>query len=145
MTPDKRIEFSSPATRLRHTSPASLAFLATALAWCIPASAEWTVVVLCPDEFPGPPDCFDCQIFGSTSAYDDDPEMLWWATDVFGGSPSGSFDLPDGFNVYFNHYNCADRLQTVNIQVEVTVFIEEIPDVMEDMTFVLCTGTGMGG
>jgi hypothetical protein len=103
-------------------------------------SRAWTVMLLCPEEFPGPPDCFECQIFGDTSALDDDPYMTWYS--AIWGSTYGSFAESDGYNLYFNHYNCPADFSTRWVDIGVHIQIAEIPAENADYTSVVCTGGG---
>jgi hypothetical protein len=122
----------------RHTRFAMALILAWSLASNV--SQAWTVLFLCPEEYPGPPDCFPCQIFGDTSALDDDPQMTFYAA-IF-GSTYGHFDEQEGYNLYFNHYHCPADFTTRWVDVGVIVQIAEIPALNADYSAVTCTGGG---
>lgn len=88
---------------------------ASALGFAVSSSASaWTYDVLCPDEEPGPPDCFTCELFGDTLVLDSDTHFAWSAHNLVGTFPGipggGSFDPnpPHGFGYAMNsvHYTC---------------------------------------
>ena len=104
------------------------------------AATAWTVMVACPDEFTGPPDCFDCQAFGDTAAIDSNATYNWSSRDFWG--PFGNFDGPSGVDARNNHFNCDTSNTDVTAEVHLDVVITFAPWYQGHYTFVTCSGGG---